>query len=141
MTKKEVKETNEVKEDDEISRLYKEIRKQVQERYEARGQFLGHAVTFALVVNFVYPTIFGRQFPSLLLGLWTLGLSIHAVNWLLYELRERAVQREFDRVLEQRGGKAKLDQRLVRLSNDGELLDVDDDSPFEDQIPAKRRRS
>ncbi len=59
----------------------------------------------------------------------------------MYELRERAVQREFDRVLEQRGGKAKLDQRLVRLSNDGELLDVDDDSPFEDQIPAKRRRS
>lgn len=140
MAKKEVKE--QVKEEvDEISKLYKEIRQQVKERYEARSQFLGHAVAFLVVVTFAYPTIFGREMPSLFLGLWTLGLSIHAVNWLLYELRERAIRHEFDRVLEQRGGKAKLDQRLVRLSNDGELVELEDESPFEENAPVSRRRS
>lgn len=141
MAKKEVKEQVKKEEVDEISQLYKEIRQQVQERYEARSQFLGHAVAFFVVVTFAYPTVFGRSFPSLFLGLWSLGLSIHAVNWVLYELRERAIQREFNRIMEQRGGKVKLDQRLVRLSNDGELIELEDDAPFEENVPARRRRS
>ena len=58
---------------------------------------------------------------------WLTGLGVHTINFAMTELRERALRAELDRAgYYQRAGKAKREERLVRLSDDGEIVDVDD---------------
>ena len=55
-----------------------------------------------------------------------IGFGVHSVNMLMFELRERALREELDRAgyYTDRTRKAKRDERLVRLGEDGELEDV-----------------
>lgn len=126
---------------DEILTIYADIKKRVYARYEMRTNFAGNVAGFAGTLFVVY--VLGQM--SLLpgwiisilpwvLGFWLIGLSVQAANWLLYELRERAVQREIDRIglgwydrrltAKRKRMSDEPEERLVRLSDDGEIIDL-----------------
>lgn len=124
---------------DKEKTYYDEIRRRITKRYEARAQFYGHLVSF-LIINVLLWTLLqppqiglGR---TLLLGfssLWTVGLAIHAVNFLFSEMRERAIEKAIERerqfqgtIPPQQKSKRKRDA-ITRLSADGELMEVVDD--------------
>lgn len=118
---------------DDYEKIYDDIRARVSERFEMRTQFAGHLGAYLVVSLFVwgywiYP--FNPQgtletIGAVAMGLWTIGVVVHGVNWLLYEIRERVIQRELERAgLDYAPAKRKPAERLVRLSEDGELLDL-----------------
>lgn len=127
---------------DEIRSIYNDIRKRVKKRYDKRKEFFGHFISYLLVNSFLWTAFFApNEFGSGLGGGvgalvtvgWTVGLFVHMLDWLSEEMVERAVEREMERAgftsLYQYE-KAKRDERLVRLSDDGELLDYDDEEHF-----------
>jgi hypothetical protein len=132
---------------EELRHIYDDIRVRVNSRYASRANFAGHLVAFlataAITVTFavlgIVPGFFTWLAPFFLAA-WFIGISIHAVNWLLTELRERAIQKELERagigyytrMLYERGmlEKQKRDgERLVRLTDDGEIVDLYEDEP------------
>lgn len=127
---------------------YEAIRKRVTERYQNRAQFLGHLIAFLMVNVIAWALIppwlmngASDFFRSLIMGAmflgsagWLLGLVIHGMNYVLTEMRERAIDREIERErqwLEGRWDEEKPKrQRLERLiSDDGELSLEEMDEP------------
>jgi hypothetical protein len=134
--------------------LYEAIRKNIEKRFEFRTQFFGNLVSFMIFVFLVWviwlgPSMYAFRtywFAALITGAWAIGVFTHFINWVFFELRENAIRREMDRfglrpVLPQiEAEKAKREsvqrERLVRLTEDGELEEVN-----EEDIPAEERRS
>ncbi|MBL8165494.1 MAG: 2TM domain-containing protein [Anaerolineae bacterium] len=134
----------------EIDKDYrKEIRKRMTERYNARAEFVGHLVAFIISMAVLWGPLSPQggwaTLALLISGGWFMGVVIHAVNMLMAELRERAIDAAIERERAWRGAypaepaKAKRD-RLTRLSSDGELLEVIEDQWDEEQ-PARKRQS
>ena len=135
---------------DDMRMIYEDVRARINARYASRTMFAGHLVSF--VVTTMLIMLFARWgmlpgfFGNLIiygLAAWFIGISIHAVNWLLTELRERSLQRElerfgfssYDRYLlgKQKRGNGHH-ERLVRLTDDGEITDYyEDDQMRQDQ--------
>jgi len=121
---------------DKDQQYYDEIRRRITKRYEGRAQFFGHLVTFMVINALLWiglqPDGFWETVLIAFSGLWFVGLAIHGVNFLLAEMRERAIEKAIERErlfhddtrLEK--SKRKRDA-TARLSLDGELLDVVDD--------------
>jgi hypothetical protein len=131
---------------EEIEAIYKDIKRRVEQRYNKRGEFfthLGAYLAFVFLVWFVWlgPTQFGHGVLGIVMALgtigWSIGMLAHGIQWLFFELQERALQRELDRaglagVYQRVRTKPKRDERLVRLSDDGELEEItldDEGSP------------
>jgi hypothetical protein len=128
---------------DELRMIYEDIRARVNARYVSRTMFAGHLVAFLVTTMII--VLFARS--GMLLGLpdnlinygiaaWFIGICIHTVNWLLTEMRERAIQKELERFglrsyeryfLEKQKRDNNQQERLVRLTNDGEIVDYYDD--------------
>jgi hypothetical protein len=131
---------------EEIEAIYNDIRRRVEQRYNKRGEFfthLGAYLAFVFLVWFVWlgPTQFGNGVWGIIMALgtigWSIGMLAHGIQWLFFELQERALQRELDGaglagVYQRVRAKPKREERLVRLSDDGELeeiiLEDDEDS-------------
>lgn len=116
----------------EQEKAYRRIVKRVEKRFEVRTQFVGHVIAFIVAVFIGTQILPNVLFWRIVFAAWLMGVAVHGVNVLFFELRERAI----DRALEQAGlvdpGKLKNHDtqtaRLVHLSEDGELQDVD--GPF-----------
>lgn len=118
---------------------YEAIRRRMTERYRSRGEFYGHLIGFIIVNLFAWAIIPGTLYESsrstiltimaLISVGWFVGMAIHAINFILVEMRERAIDREIERERrwlagENMGEKPKRHRRLERLTDDeGELLD------------------
>jgi hypothetical protein len=136
----------------DADRLYKEIRRRVTARYEKRKDFWsmnGCFVLFSIIVwgfwlDFFTVSGLLEQGVRLFWFGFLFACVISTVEYVLFELQERAVDREMERVglrrsyielAEHRGAKRKNDsgdtplERLVALSEDGELIPLDDDAP------------
>lgn len=121
--------------------LLTELRKSIQRRYDSRAEFFGNLVAFVILVGGVWTL--GRPDPVsgwhtvaivITLG-WAAGLGVHFVNFLTTEGREKAIQTALVRYgAETADG---MPERLVRLSEDGELVEVG----YDDEPKAKRKRS
>jgi hypothetical protein len=126
---------------DELLEIYDDIKKRVHERFERRSHFVGNLAGFAGTVFVVYVlgqmNVLPNWITSILpwvMGAWLIGLSVETAKWLMYELRERAVRREIERaglglVQHRLISKRKRivdepPERLVRLSDDGEIIDL-----------------
>ena len=116
---------------DSNNAIYQEIKERVDRLYEARTQYLGHAIAFivAMVAVWLYllPEYdWSESFFFVISAGWLMGFGVHSVNILMFELRERALREELDRAgyYADRTHKTKRDERLVRLGEDGELEDV-----------------
>lgn len=123
----------------------KEIRKRITRRYENRTQFFGNLVSFmifnAILWSVFQPQAFWAVVAAIITGGWFLGLSIHLVNFWMTEARERAIEKAIEREREWRGGyipegELKLKrERLIEISDDGELVEV-----IEDEYPQASRK-
>ena len=122
--------------------IYEDIKKRVNKRFEWRTQFAGHLfafLAFVVVAPFVFTEAVGvlqTKVGFIVGALWFGGLMIHAVNVVFSELRDRALQNELEKAGifpgMIRNDKVKHDnhytgeERLVRLTEDGELIDAND---------------
>ena len=120
--------------------IYEEIKEQVRQRFERRTQLAGNLmglIGYVIVAPFLFQYesgLFSTQVGFIIGALWLGGLLIHAVNVAFAEMRDRALQNELERVgllpARTREEKAKHDEqytggeRLVRLTDEGELIDV-----------------
>ncbi|GEM_PF-1492336 len=129
--------------------LYEDIRKHIEARFEMRTQFFGNLGSFLFAMFmlwfiFLEPTSASFRHNGLgaLISVgWAIGLMVHFVNWIFGELRENAISREMARVglrtiPRPNSEKAKRAERLVRLSEDGELEEFDPDA-----LDTKRRET
>jgi hypothetical protein len=119
--------------------IYNDIKHRVKKLYDKRKEVASHFIPFVFFMIFVWfvwlspAELIDRSGWGIIMGLvsagWTAGLLVHIVQWLFEEFEERAVRRELERsgiggytrMLQE---KAKRGERLVRLSDDGELEDV-----------------
>ena len=122
-----------MQDDDSLKKIYKDIKKNIHKRYEARKSVAIHVVIFATVMVGVWgvadagqaPTVIEISLQVMSFG-WLIGLLAHGTDWLFDELRDRALMHD----LESAGilsHKVKRDetQAAMRLSDDGELVEVD----------------
>ena len=126
---------------------YDEIRRRITKRYDNRTEFFSHLIAFLAFNGLGWMLWLGTPYEarSGVLGVlllitsvgWLVGLLIHMVMFLMNEARERAIEQAIEREREwvSMGEKPKRD-RLTRLSEDGELMDVMDE---EVETPKKRR--
>ena len=137
---------------EELRYIYDDIRVRVSARYATRAAFAGHLAAFiattAVIMFFASSYILPGFFSQLaLFGLaaWFIGISIHAMNWLLCELRERAIQKELERLgvgyyernfWEKHKRDRGQPERLVRLTDDGEIVDLYEDGPSRRDVNA-----
>lgn len=130
---------------EETYEIYEDIKKRINDRFEVRTQLAGNLAGFvgaSVVLLFldngsVLPSWLDSLLPYIM-GLWLIGLFVHFANWLLSELRERALRNEIERsgiglyqrrLAEKRKREAEESgERLVRLTDDGEIVDFHDQS-------------
>jgi hypothetical protein len=129
---------------------YDHIRRRITHRYNNRIGFFSHFVAFLVSNGFGWLLWLGtpENVRSGVLGVllllvsvgWLIGMSIHAIIYLMMEARERAIERA---VQEERawtsGEKPKRDPR-VYLTEDGELEEIDDEDMDYEAAPKRNRR-
>lgn len=140
--------------------IYDDITRRIESLYKERAEFFGHLAFFLVGMFFIwfvwldYNEIGIRgaaNFVATISVVWFLGLITHFVQWVFSEYKERAVQRELERVgltryyefgTDQLTDKVKNeDVRLVRLSEDGELIGLDDEPGYDDGEHVVKPRS
>lgn len=120
---------------------YDDIRKRITERYNNRMAFFSHFVAFLVSNGFGWSLWFmtPESVRSGILGVllllisvgWLIGMSIHAIIYLMMEAREHAIERAIqDERAWSNGEKPKRDP-LMRLTEDGELEELTDDDELE----------
>lgn len=129
--------------------IYKDIRKRVKQKYDKRKEFAIHFAMFAIAMYGIWGVLnltgifvgIGRIFSIV----WGMGIIAHFLDFAFHELQEHAVQRELRRagILPLKKPKRRIiteadtNERYMRLSDDGELIDFasdtydDDDSQHE----------
>jgi hypothetical protein len=126
----------------DVDQIYNDIRKRISKRYQQRADLFGQLGAFLIVMGVIWLWLqpdggMGWWFSVFITVGWLIALVIQGVEWWVSELKETAIQREFDRVMAQRGWseagfKRKNDfldedvfsERLVMLDDEGELVDV-----------------
>ncbi len=119
---------------------YKAIRARINQRYGMRAGIVGHSIAFfaamflgwVIFYNWLDGWIF---FLALMMSAgWFVVFAIHAVVWLMFELKERAIDREIEKereLLYRYGVKRKNSaSRYYELTDDGELAES---HPYEDE--------
>ncbi|HEX2908334.1 MAG TPA: 2TM domain-containing protein [Phototrophicaceae bacterium] len=132
---------------------YEEIRKRIQKRYDDRAGFFIDLVCFLVFNVGIWIAWLATPeaarapiiFPALVvttLG-WGIGVLAHMINYVNGEARERAIEEAIERERAWRDGslleKPKRDQR-VRLSDEGELVEVVEEDEADNYKPLKRRQ-
>lgn len=120
-----------------------QIRRRVEKRYSMRAEFISHLIAF-LIFNAVMwfglqPDGFFSGVAIIITGGWSIGIVIHGVQYAMFEMKERTVQREIDRQLALRGEMVKP-KRRYEISDDGELFVPESDEDAYDEEPRRRSR-
>lgn len=133
----------------DVNAIYQDVKERVEKRFEWRTQLAGHTIAYLVFLFagsklFIYDTglLSTEAYPIAAL-IWLGGLMIHMINVVMAEFRERALQRELEQagiypgMLQREKTKhdAQFDgnERLVRLTDEGELVDID---PYTDDEEA-----
>jgi hypothetical protein len=132
----------------------KEIRKRIEHRYKKRSEFGGMLISLVVMNAGIWFVLQpgGGMFmmaAQCFLGISVIALGIAGTELLMNELKEAAIQREIDaervaRMGEYRYGAADYEKaknppmRLVQISDDGELLELEDDAD-DDELVRRRR--
>lgn len=117
---------------------YKSVHKSVRKRFNKRAEFFQNVASF-VPLNFLFWQMmnngiwfFNESLPWALIvtGIWTMAIIVHGIET-FFGANDRIFQREIRKEmarLEERRAKQKrpTDEQYVRLSDDGELLDIDD---------------
>lgn len=125
---------------------YEEIRQRITRRYNNRAEFWSHVVAYivssVIVWRVLSPVGLFFTIAAVIMGFWGMGLVIHAVQYLMKEAQERAIERAIDRERSWRwqadetgDGTIKRKRDRLTLKHDDAMLEV-----VEDDVPARRRR-
>ena len=109
-------------EDEEL----KEIKRQVDQKLWRRGLLGAHLILWLIgcgIVGFEYGRLVGIVAPA-----WFGLVLLHGLLVVLWERRERDIQAEVERRAQVRGSEKLKRDRLYRLSDDGELIEVEDEA-------------
>ena len=118
-------------------KIYEDIIKRVKKRFDRRKEYFSHAVAYLAAMGMMWfvwlePSDFMKGFGilgAIITVPWTIGILVHSVQWLFDELQERAIDRQLTHAgIDTAYVKAKREERLVQLSDDGELIDFETDS-------------
>ena len=126
---------------------YNDIRKRITHRYNNRIAFFSHLTAFLVSNGSGWMLWLGtpENVRSNVLGVlllvvsvgWLIGMSIHAIIYLMMEARERAIERAIQEEHAWTSGeKPKRDPR-VYLTEDGELEEIADEDDVE--LPRQQR--
>lgn len=125
---------------DEIDHIYNRIEKQIQKRFDTRAEYYSHLTAFVVAVLVVlwlnsqsWMPGWGASLAIFSILCWGIGMAVHTIQYIFSEMKHRAIHQEMAR-----SGihdalhsyKSKREERLVRLNDEGELVDID---PFEDE--------
>ncbi|MBI5671000.1 MAG: hypothetical protein HZC41_23650 [Chloroflexi bacterium] len=116
------------------------IRTRIERRYRRRFELAAHVVFYVFIVGGLWLLRMPPPALPLLAGVWALVLALHALQFIFAEFTDRAIEREIERERARVYGsdKPKRD-RKVRLSDEGELIDVAEDE-WDDGDQQQRRR-
>jgi hypothetical protein len=128
---------------------YEAIRQRAEQRVRARQEFMQHLAIYVVVNFFLWMlwyvvkqmflsvALFAFPWPVVITFGWAIGLSAHALDTyfkssMAAARREMAIEREVQREMAMRGMSYDKDKhkrdRVVRLSDDGELVTDDEDT-------------
>lgn len=107
--------------DDEL----KEIKQQVDKRLWRLGLLGAHFVAW-VAGSAVLAATLGEE-GALIVPIWFGVVVLHGLYYFLTEKREHDIQAEVERREQLRGNDKLKRDRLYRLSDDGELVEVEDD--------------
>ena len=102
-----------------------EIKRQVDRRLWRRGLFGAHAIVWVVGIGIV--AIVDAAAVDIVAVAWLGLVLLHGLLVLLWEKRDRDIEAEVVRRAEGRGSEKLKRDRLYRLSDDGELVEVEDD--------------
>jgi hypothetical protein len=120
--------------------IFRELEKRIKQRYGRRTEFLSHLIAFVIGIPVMWLIIltwlpdlaFWDIVGAIVTGGWTMGFLIHLVQVLGQEMEDRAITNEMERLGLLAASKRKRDneqqngaERLVRLSDDGEIIDLE----------------
>jgi hypothetical protein len=131
---------------------YATIRHRMTRPLNQRKELSMHALVY-FMVNLTFWLLWlstsslrtGFPLPLLFSGAWGLGLTAHVIEVLFNTRRDGLIDREIERERERMerevgmSRKRKNDERVLRLSDDGELFEFDDDEDVI-ELPIKRKR-
>jgi hypothetical protein len=113
-----------------------EIRRRIEKRFKQRSEYFSHLAAF-VPINTIGWLIFPQWnniFSIICAGIsvmWTIAFIIDTVQFIMSELQERTIQREIERERMLRYGVGEISDktknRLMRLTDDGEIMDFDDE--------------
>ena len=127
----------------ESERIYKDIRKQVKNKYDKRKEFAIHLAMFLMAMYGIWGVLslagLFKDLAGIISVLWGMGVIAHFLDFMFNELQEREIQTELERAgIVPQSTKLKNttpDDRFVRLSDDGELVEIEalqpEDNPSE----------
>jgi hypothetical protein len=131
---------------------YEEIRKRIQKRYDDRAGFFIDLVCFLVFCGGIWVAWFGTWpmesrmtavIPLVITLGWGVGVLSHMITFVMGEARERAIEEAIERERAWRDGslleKPKREQRM-RLSDEGELVEVVEEDEADNYKPLKRRQ-
>jgi len=107
--------------DDEL----KEVKQQVDKRLWRLGLLGAHFVAW-VAGSAVLAAALGEE-GALIVPIWFGVVVLHGLYYFLSEKREHDIQAELERREQLRGNDKLKRDRLYRLSDDGELVEVEDD--------------
>lgn len=123
---------------DEIDRIYDRIEKQMRQRFDTRAEYFSHMAAFVVAIvagMWMYGQSWmpgwGGSLIIFVLLCWFIGVAVHTIQYIFSEMKNRAIARELERSGVSNAlhdYKFKREERLVRLDDEGELVDID---PFD----------
>ena len=115
-----------------------EIKRQVDRKLWRRGLLGGHLILWLIGCAIV--GIKGGGLIEIVAPAWFGLVLLHGLLVLLWENRDRAIEAELERRAQGWGGDKLKRDRLYRLSDDGELIEVDEMDMDEDKTAFKTPR-
>lgn len=116
-----------------------DIRTRVERRYRRRYELAAHIVMFLFILAGLLLLRVPPPAVALLGGVWALVLTVHGLKVVFDEFSDRAIEHEIERERAQtyESDKPKRDWQ-VRLSDEGELIEIIEDEPEVDDKQKRR---
>lgn len=125
------------------------IRRRVEKRFKQRSEYFSHVVAFVLINGaawLIFPQIMGG-FSTICAGisvLWSIAFLIDTIQFVMNELKERTIQQEIERERMLRYGvdmSEKAKNRLMYLTDDGEIMEFEEDEEAGESLKLDNRRN
>jgi hypothetical protein len=106
---------------------YDSIRQRVERRFHRRYEMVAHIVMYLVIIAGLWILRLPQTALILIAGAWGLAVLLHGLQFLFAEMSDHAIEREIERERSRFYEADKPKRSHLRLSDEGELLDVIED--------------